>query len=220
MRNNNDSQRRFLFRGPVLGMAVIACGMWVLSAEAQATGPDVARVEEDWELVVNDPDPNNNGPQVTCSISPLSIETAYAAFDINYQTQPDYSAGRLQLHVWDPNNPIVKKDFPVSGMLSQAGETITWTQTMTLVEGHLRFKVVNGQSATWGNFGGDSQAITVYTRLADLNGYDPGVSLRNSGVCFASNLVTSLTLKAVRWYDASGAMIQEVTTPQKAYPKN
>lgn len=219
MSSSNENRQRSLFRGTALGLTVIALGWGSLCTQVQAV-PAAARVEEDWELVVNEPDPNNNGPQVTCTISPQNVLTAYAAFDINYQTQPEYSAGGLQMHVWNPYTPIVKKDFPVSGMLSRANETITWTQSMSLVEGVLKFKVLNGQSTTWGEFGSESQAITVYTTLADLSGYDPNVSVQNSGVSFASTLVGSLTLKAVRWYDVAGTLVQEVTTPRQVYPKN
>src|SRR5687768_13037241 len=38
---------------------------------AQAPDVPVFSVQEDWELVVGDPDPNCNAPQVTCVISPV-----------------------------------------------------------------------------------------------------------------------------------------------------
>ncbi len=79
--------------------------------------------------------------------------------------------------------------------------------------------MVNGQSQTWGNFGSDEQAITIDATLSDLQGYDPQVSIDNSGISFASNLVTSLKLKAVRKYDAAGKLIWQTTTSQNVYPK-
>jgi hypothetical protein len=219
MKNNTDSQRWFPLTATILGAALLVWGVGATYIDADTAGPAVARVEEDWELVVAEPDVGNNGPQVTCTISPLDMATGYAALDINYHTQPGYVPGGLQMHIWNPNDPIVTRDFPANGMLADAGETITWTQTMTLNQGRLTFQVVNGQSQTWGKFGSAEQATTVYTSVSDLNGYDPQVSLANSGISFASNLVSSLKLKAVRKYDAAGKLIWQSAASQNVYPK-
>lgn len=203
-------------------LAPAAAGVIALASavQAQAPSPDVFRVEEDWELVVLTPDANLNGPQVTCVISPLTTNDAYCAFDLNYHTQPDYSAGGLQMHIWDPDDPLLYCNFQVSGMMQTSGETVTWTQNMWLNSGVLSFQVTNGQSHTWGKFGGTGNVLlSVNSALANLNGYDPNVSLTNSGVSFASNLVSSLTLVAVRWYDANGNLIQQDTTPQVVHPQ-
>ncbi|HEX5443043.1 MAG TPA: hypothetical protein VFW87_04400 [Pirellulales bacterium] len=199
-----------------------AAGIIALASAVQAQAPssDVFRVEQDWQLVLLTPDASLNGPQVTCVISPLTTDDAYCAFDLNYHTQPDYSAGGLQMHVWDPDDPMLYTNFPESGMMRTPGETVTWTQAMWLNAGVLSFQVNNGQSQTWGKFGGTGNAqLSVNTSLPNLNGYDTNVSLTNSGVSFASNLVNSLTLVAVRWYDANGKLIQQDTTPQVVHPQ-
>ena len=201
-------------------LAALAGVAGIIVGPERAWGADIARVEEDWQLVVNQPDADLNGPQVTCVISPLTVNDAYCAFDINYHTQPDYLAGGLQMHVWNPATPIVTCDFPATGVMQTANETVTWTQTMSLADGVLTFQVLNGQSTTWGAFGGSDESISVNTSVGDLTGYDPNTSLENSGVSFASNLVTSLTLTAVRWYAADGTLINQVTTPQVVHPQN
>lgn len=215
--NMNAHYSRYFRRRGLAALGWLACAAAVAGNPAAAA--DVARVEEDWALVVNQPDVELNGPQLTCIISPSTVDDAYCAFDINYHTQPDYSAGGLQLHAWNPTTPIVTRDFPASGVMQQANETVTWTQRMSLSDGVLSFSVVNGQSFTWGNFGGDDEQISVNTAVANLNAYNPEVSLENSGVSFASNLVTSLTLTAVRWYAADGTLINQVTVPQVVHPQ-
>jgi hypothetical protein len=84
--------------------------------------------------------------------------------------------------------------------------------------------VINGQSQTWGNFGGSNGnsghlTLGINIGLPNLNGYDPNVSLDNSGVSFASNLVVSQTLMAVRWYDAKGNLLAQFTDPQIVHPQ-
>lgn len=206
----------------VIGASI--CVIVVISAGLSADDPatDVFRVEEDWAMVVNDPDLNSNGPQVTCTISPCQINAAYAAFDINYRTQPNYESGGLQLHAWDPEDAIVIASSPHADIMLTPGEAVTWTQTMTLQDDRLTFRVVDGTSTTWGTFGGHEShlRLVLSTNLVNLNQYDPQVSLDNSGVSFASNLVDSLTLVAVRCYDVNGNLIKQITNPQAVHPRN
>jgi hypothetical protein len=218
MRNSNNQRRWFSFGWRVFATVLLLWGGGGAWAAAQEGLPPAVRIEEDWELVVNQPDIGDNGPQVTCAISPSSMDAVYAAFDVNYCTQPAYSPGGLQLHTWDPFDPIVTQDFPATTMLATPDETITWTMRMRVSEGWLKFKIVNGQSETWGAFA-SPRSIAIPTQLTSLDSYSPGVSVAASGVSFASNLVVSLKLKAVRWYDASGNLIQQVTDPQVVHPK-
>jgi hypothetical protein len=188
---------------------------------AQSTPTGVARVEEDWELVVNDPDTNDNSPQVTCVIAPLTVDSGYLAVDVNFHSQPEYSAGGVQMHIWSPNTPMLVANSGLTAALGTQNETITWTTRMSVAHNDLTFEVVNGNSTTWGAFGNDGELqLSVGALLTSLDGYSPTVSLDNSGVPYASNRVTSLTLKAVRWYSASGTLLQQDTTPQLVHPQN
>jgi hypothetical protein len=219
--SNRKTRHRF---GPAWGasaLAVLVAAVAGGGLSAQSGSPDVYTVEEDWQVVVGDPQFNDNGPQITCTISPADMGTAYCAFDLNYHTQPDYQAGGMQLHTWDPADPIEVASSPHHDIMQTSGEVVTWTTRMAWNNGNLDFRVVNGQSQTWNNFGqGESQLfLRLPTPLSNLNSYSPNVSLDNSGVSFASNLVVSQTLMAVRWYDVNGNLIQEVTTPQVVHPQ-
>lgn len=202
-------------------VAIVAAGG--LSANNSST--DVFSVEEDWEIVIGDPENNDNGPQITCTISPADMGTAYCAFDINYHTQPDYQAGGLQIHTWDPTDPIEYDNSPHTQMMETTGEVVTWTTQMSWKSGTLNFRITNGQSQTWGQFGNNGNSdtsshltLSLPTGLQNLNSYSPNVSLDNSGVSFASNLVVSQRLMAVRWFDRNGNLIQEITDPQVVHP--
>jgi hypothetical protein len=214
-------RNRLLFLLANLGLAGVAIVMTAPGLSAQSGTPDVYSVEEDWQVVIGDPQFNDNGPQITCTISPADMGTAYCAFDLNYHTQPDYQPGGMQLHTWDPTDPIEFANSPHNALMQTSGETVTWTTRMSCNNGTLNFRVDNGQSQTWGQFdhGASNLALSLPTSLANLNSYSPDVSLDNSGVSFASNLVVSQTLMAVRWYDASGNLIKEITTPQVVHPQ-
>lgn len=215
-----DSWKANVWRLTILLSAVVCVAA---SEPAQAQ----MRVEEDWVLVVNSADSSDNSPQVTCVISPATMLVGYLALDINYHTQPDYSAGGVQIHEWDPASPSAPVNSNAKGMLQTSGDTVTWTTRMTVnANGTVTYSVVNANSSTWGNFGKDpnGNAFSITTanslNLQDLSGYSAAVSVANSGVPYAGNRVGSLQLKAVRWYSSATSSQPYYTdgTTKTVYP--
>jgi hypothetical protein len=181
--------------------------------EAVAQDATVVRVEEDWELVVGDPDPATSTPQVICIISPQGdTNGVYGAFELNARSIPTFEAGGLQLQVWDDEVELSNRQHPIGLLLQQSDETVTWTQSMAVDEGALTFDISGGTSSTWGAFGGVGVLrAVVETSLENLDSYDPAVSVANSGVSYAANRVTSLTLKRVRYYMSDDQVIEDDT---------
>lgn len=206
--------RRFLV-GRIGLFLVPICGILSLAVARgdESSGSDkIVRVEEDWVLEVRHPDPDTNAPQVTCVFAPTAdVDFGYAEFAVNHHTYPSYVPGGLQLVVWSGGQPIVINNDPDGGVLSQPNETVTWTQSLSLSdEGILTFGVKNGTSQTWGAFGNDGRlSLRTVAPLSDLSGYSTDVSVRNSGIGFASNRVEVLKITAVRRYTADGSMITD-----------
>lgn len=197
--------------------------IWFVQQTAAAVADDsvnLVRVEEDWELVVGDPDPDSNGPQVTCTLSTTGdIRSLHASFDLNFQESPTYAAGGLQLQVWNAERMLFQKGPSNNAVFSTSNETVSWTQSMELNEGRLTFQVSNGSSSTWGTFGnGESLKLTFPVILSNLNGYQPGVSVKNSGIGYASNRVKSLTLQRVRYILSTGDQYED-TQATVVYPR-
>ena len=181
-------------------------------------GDDFVRIEEDWQLVVLNPDPATFAPQVTCTISPVGhLDSYYGVFDLNLRNLPSYAAGGVQLQIWSGQVAVSSVKSNTGTLLQNTNETVTWTQRMSLSNGQLSFSIQNGNSQTWGQFGsGNSIALQVSTDLDNLNNYSSAISVANSGVGYSANRVSSLTLTAVRAYSASGLAAQN-TTPQVVY---
>lgn len=185
---------------------------------AQATA--VLRVEEDWELVVGTPSANNDAPQVTCVMSPLGdADVIYTTFMVNHHDMPTFAAGGLQVQAWNGGKLASSKQIADQTVLATPGETIRWTQSMSITPDGLVFQVLNGTSTTWGEFGGDSLKLVVATTLTNLNAYSPTVSVEHSNISFASNRVQSLVLKSVRVYGETG-LLGEDNNPRVVFPKN
>lgn len=192
-------------------LAVAAC--WTVGLTAVASGQEVVSIEEDWELVVGNPDTNSAGPQVTCTFSPDGDVTGlHAVLKINHRTLPSYTPGGLQLQLWNGETPVDSNDFPDHGLLRNTSECIHWTQRMRLENGQLTFEVVNGTSTSWNQFGGQGYLKQVSeTTLGNLNQYKPSVSVNNSGIGYAANRVDSLVLKELRVYLANGEVLTDST---------
>jgi hypothetical protein len=84
----------------------------------------------------------------------------------------------------------------------------------------IRTTIVNGRERGEVGYFLSSLPAKVKTLAKRIRQHWSEVSLDNSGVPYASNRVTSLTLKAVRWYSASGVLLQQNTTPQAVHPQN
>lgn len=190
--------------GVFLGALIMLCHASVCRAQ-----DSIVQVEEDWELVVADPDVNSNGPQLACAIAPGNdLDGVYATFELNHCSTPQSAVGGLHLHVWDGETRLQSTSAPETRQLATSGESITWTQRMTLQNGQLIFEVVNGHSTTWGAFGGQGNLkVSAPCSATSLDGYTPTVSVNNSGVSYASQRVQNLVLRQVRLVKADGTIL-------------
>jgi hypothetical protein len=187
----------------------------MLGASFQTTSqPD--RIEEDWQLVIGTPSTNNTCPQVLTSMSPTGVNTDPGlVFKLNYRDQPSYQDGGLSAQIWQGSQFVSNSDQG-SAQLGTPNETITWTQRMSLSGGSLNFKVLSGNSTTWGQFGANDTDLAVNTSssLSDLSGYSPATSVAKAGATYGADKVTSMTLVQVRYYQGSTLLSTDSTARQ------
>lgn len=189
----------------VVGAVAFLLGLGLLPP---AFGADVVRVEEEWELVVATPDLVSNSPQVACAMTPFStLDWLYMTFEINHRSDPDYVAGGLNMLVWYGEQHLATKTAVDTHAMATTGETVRWTQAMAVQNGHVTFEIIGGSSVTWVSFGAPGcLKATLAAPLTNLNSYSPTVSVKHSGVTFASSCVSRLALKRVRYYLADGTV--------------
>ena len=186
----------------------------VLFAAAPAWGQsDVVMIEEHWELQLGQPDADRSAPQATMVMSPSGdLDGVHFLLTLNHANAPDYVAGGVQIQAWDGGDLLGYDDDDEVGSLSSTDEVVTWVQKMWLDSGALKFKVINGQSETWGQFGNEDMELSVASSLTRLNGYLPAISLTESQVNYAENRVFSLTLTKLRWMTSDG-VVHEQSAP-------
>jgi hypothetical protein len=190
----------------VMGVAVhilFLCSCSSLCAQG------VVRVEEDWELHVNEPDEQLDAPQITTAMLPMGPNSSTVFFlDINHGSAPDYTAGGLQLRAEINGESSASKRLKEGKKLSQQSEIIRWTLVMIRQNHQLKFGLVAGQGHTWNSFGGAESFVEVTAVPGTLDGYRPADSLGHSGAVYAGNRVASLKLVRVRLFDALGQMVE------------
>jgi hypothetical protein len=164
----------------------------------------IDRVEEDWELVISEPSPDDEAPQILNVISPNGTQdNDFFVFELNHCTQPDYTAGGLQLQHWVGQQVQSWENIDDSTKLAIPQETITYTLRMRLYGDLLSVSVRNGESQTWGQFDSDPLRIVHDASVIDLNGYRSSNSVAKSRIGFASYRVTRFVLKEVRYYSGT-----------------
>ena len=85
-----------LLRKPILALLGLTLGLFgsPIAQMAFAGEPSVYKIEEDWELVVNEPDATNNSPQITFFMSSNHLlDDSYFQLQMNYHAADDYSSG-------------------------------------------------------------------------------------------------------------------------------
>lgn len=198
----------------------------VPTPSARAETPDVPelvdRIEEDWHVVVGDPDPESDSPQILNVMSPLAtIQDEHAVFEINHVTQPEYSAGGLQLQRWTGPEHCVEST-PVSdyGTFAQAGEDVRYTLRMSLRDSVLYYSVRNGTSQTWGSFGAPGQfRLSVGSGMKTLSRYSPAFSVSESKVAFGTHRVEKFERTEIRYY-WQGQLVAKDQTPAVVHEYN
>ncbi|MBI4717927.1 MAG: hypothetical protein HY763_09005 [Planctomycetes bacterium] len=205
-----------------LGCAAVAFGGAFLTPatpSAKSVDPLLAlpiRVEEDWKLVLNEPDGGIDSPQFHTVMSPYTdLDSYYAQVTWNYRETPDFLSGGLQLQSWNGESQLNRRSIAKS-QLSTTAETITWTQSLTIAGALLSFDILNGNSTTWGTFGRD-MTIALDASLSFLGDYSPDVSAANACVTYGSNRVDLFVLTEVRWYGADGSLVAVDSTPRVVY---
>lgn len=190
--------------GTQLLAAVIPLGLIPAPAWGQDADP-IVRVEEDWILLVYEPNGEVYSPQFHTVMSPVSdIESGpYAQVTWNYQELPDFTHGGFQVQSWNGDDNVEFKSIGTHELTNRA-EIIYWTQSLSVETGQLEFQIKTGHSMTWGGFGGGHTAISIGTGVSNLNGYSPETSVANSWVTYGQNRVLMLTLRNVRYYSQSG----------------
>jgi hypothetical protein len=198
----------------VKAVAIAADGVISASDSDSSTPSGVYRIEEDWIINIGEPAPDTDSPQITLVFGPADPESStHAVFEINHSTQPSFQAGGMQLQCWYGDSLMGYRDQHHPAELHIDNETLTFTSATELKNGNMTLEIINGQSASFGEFGGE-----VYLRMSlnsvrtSLDGFDEAFSLEHSKCGWGANRVKKFARKAIRYFDDQGNLIRQDAT--------
>lgn len=196
------------------GLRIAALGIIAaLATSSSALAADVVWIEEHWQLTIGEPDAESSAPQISMMMSPYGdLDHDFFLFSLNHQSHPDFRSGGLQVQHWNSDGEV-SHSSDKEGCLHHANETISWVQRLSIHEGDVTYEILDGHSQSWGQFGDTGQLRKTFeSSLHNLNDYDPGLSITESGVNYAGNRVSSLVLTRLRWGTAQGN-VHELQAP-------
>jgi hypothetical protein len=201
--------------------AIIGGSLWVLSLAGMSAyaddGASIYKVEEVWEMVIQDPDPANQSPQVTFFTSPsVNIDDTYFQLQLNYAADEGFSPGGFHVAAVQGEEMVDEARSDTRRTLATDGDHIRWTSVMAVIQNKLLFAVKDGQSDEWGSFGGPDYLVKITpSPVADLSTYHPQQSLDAVDIGFGANRVASITLIEVRCFYTDG---RTLTVPVNRQP--
>jgi hypothetical protein len=204
-----------LRRAALIALAAAALLLAPPPGQARHRLGSIVKIEQDWVLVVSSPSANRCSPQLFFQLYPDSGSDYRCQFLVNYCDQPSFSAGGVQIQVWQNNTVLDGKDNnPNQAVLTAENETVSFTLTMEIVGSQLRFGAYNVSSTSWGDI--SRLAVSVPYDPNEFNNYLTSDTVAKSGILLGANRVTSLVLKEVRKTDRLGIVTVEL--PQVLYP--
>ncbi|OYP38400.1 hypothetical protein CGZ80_02320 [Rhodopirellula sp. MGV] len=179
----------------------------MLLSVAQAAEPKVYLVEEDWELVINEPEAAINSPQIAFFMYPdTSRDDLYFQLQMNYAAEEGYSSGGFRVGAFTGDEPQDEERSQVKQMLTWDNDRLRWTSAMAVFNGKLMFAVKNGYGYQWGTFGGPEYLVEMDDEgLTSLENYTPSQSVAAVDIGFGANRVASIRLKTVRLIKTDGS---------------
>ncbi len=193
----------------MMSLRMAMFGLCLASASSVCFGQaTILRVEEDWELLVEQPDQQLDAPQITTTLMPLGeASSLYFQLDMNHGSDPAYSTGGIQVKALNGDSCLNAQRSLAGQRLYVPSERITWTQVLIQSEQWLHFGIVAGQSQSWGAFGGPQSFVHLQSS-GTLENYNPEHSAQNSGVIYAGNRVGYLRLAKVRYFMSTGDIVE------------
>ncbi|QDT06123.1 hypothetical protein K227x_45300 [Rubripirellula lacrimiformis] len=187
----------------LLVIAAMALGM----SCCQASEDKVWKIEEDWEMVILQPDPQSNSPQVSFTTSPSTeVDDVYFQLQMNHS---DSAGGGIHVAAVLDDKIVDESQSDIRSALSIDGDHVSWTTVMAVIDDRICFAVKDGYGQDWGNFGGPEYVVRMQRRdILDLSKYRPINSLDSVDINFGANRISSSKMLKVRLYYTSGNVVE------------
>src|SRR5205823_11444659 len=113
--------------------AIATVGVLMGAAFAAAGWRDrsVVRVEEDWQLILGEPNSRIASPQISSQMAQSPDAALFCNVHLNARDIPRYGEGGMQLQVWRNADNVANKTSESLAVMETPNEVVTWTQYLT-----------------------------------------------------------------------------------------
>ncbi|WP_372721502.1 hypothetical protein [Novipirellula sp.] len=178
------------------------------AADCSAEDVAIFKIEEDWEMVLNEPDPINHSPQVTFFTTPTDDPSRYFQLQLNHAVDAQFSGGGFHVAAVENDHILDEARSETRVALSSDGDHVRWTSILATVEDQTLFAIKNGHASQWGDFGGPDFLVRMNSDASlGLSQYHPQKSLDAVDIGFGANRVASITLLEVRVFYVDGTVV-------------
>ena len=193
----------------VIGGIVSALVLAALPA-CMADDSTIYKIEEDWEMVIKEPDSITISPQVTFFTYPsVNLDQLYFQLQMNYAADEGFSGGGFHVAAIQDEEILDEERSDTRLTLATDGDLIRWTSVMAVIQNKVLFAVRDGHGQEWGSFGGPDYLVKITpSPVADLSEYHPEKSLDSVDIGFGANRVDSVTLRKCEFSIPMGEWLQ------------
>ncbi|HEX4589221.1 MAG TPA: hypothetical protein VH120_04790 [Gemmataceae bacterium] len=192
-----------------VGALVVSTVFAPAPAAAQASKA-VTRIEQDWTIVVGNPDPTSGMPQLALRLKPDPAVNVGGLLLLNYVDQPSFSTGGTQLQLWNGATCLAYQTNGSQTLGKQVSERITFTLFMEVDGTNLTFGFTNMKSWSFGN--NNNQTLTTPSTTTSLPNYATSDTASKSVILVGSEQVSSMTINAVRYYSGKSLVATDTST--------
>ncbi|MFG0263427.1 MAG: hypothetical protein ACF788_13630 [Novipirellula sp. JB048] len=175
---------------------------------ADAEEATILKIEEDWEMSVNEPNPASHAPQVTFFTTPTEDPDRYFQVQFNHAVDTHFSGGGFNVAAVEHERVVDSARSETRAALVVDGGRIRWTHVLADAQGELLFAIKEGHAEEWGEFGGRELLVRLSSDAAvGLSQYHPQKSLDGVDIGLGANRVASITLLEVRVFYDDGRVV-------------
>jgi hypothetical protein len=219
MRDTRNAQtsrsRRSWFRLSVLnGTAFLTLALlFQMSGHAEEVANDpIVAISTSWKIRLNTPNDNGSLPQIIAVLLPNgTLYDNYMLLELNHTSLPAYSAGGMQLQIWNYDKELTWSDpYSPGSRCRTTDEEISFMLDAELVQDtssptgrSVEFTVREFRSSTWGEH--DSlPSYRIPTKLQSFDGFSPAECVCESGVNVGGTEVEYMKIDSIKYRFASG----------------
>lgn len=219
MRDAEDTHRvashRFGFRkGGATGASLLILALlFQMSGHAEEVANDpIVAISTSWRIRLNTPNDNGSLPQIIAVLLPNgTLYDNYMLLELNHTSLPAYSAGGMQLQIWNYDKELTWSDpYSPGSRCRTVDEEISFMLNAEIVQDpgsptgrSVSFTVQDFRSSTWG--GHDTlPSYRLPTKLQSLDGFSPAACVSESGVNVGGTEVEHMKIDSITYRFASG----------------